>query len=65
MLDRLERRGHITRGGRPGDRRAVLVQLTSVRPAGRGNDPAGEITGLERRALGALPGAATAGLRPG
>ena len=32
VLDRLERRGHITRGGRPGDRRAVLVQLT---PSGR------------------------------
>ncbi|MEV7237936.1 hypothetical protein AB0N06_29490 [Streptomyces sp. NPDC051020] len=29
MLDRLERRGHITRGIRPGDRRAVLIELTS------------------------------------
>src|SRR4029077_340778 len=34
VLDRLERRGHITRGSRPGDRRAVLVPLTpSRRPA--------------------------------
>jgi MarR family transcriptional regulator, organic hydroperoxide resistance regulator len=28
ILDRLERRGLITRGARPGDRRAVLVELT-------------------------------------
>lgn len=28
VLDRLERRGHITRGTRPGDRRAVLIELT-------------------------------------
>jgi MarR family transcriptional regulator, organic hydroperoxide resistance regulator len=29
VLDRLERRGHITRGTRAGDRRSVLVELTS------------------------------------
>ncbi|MFD0351255.1 MarR family winged helix-turn-helix transcriptional regulator [Kitasatospora aburaviensis] len=28
VLDRLERRGHITRGVRAGDRRSVLVELT-------------------------------------
>lgn len=28
ILDRLERRGLITRGARPGDRRAVLIELT-------------------------------------
>jgi MarR family transcriptional regulator, organic hydroperoxide resistance regulator len=32
VLDRLERRGHITRGTRPGDRRSVLVELS---PSGR------------------------------
>lgn len=59
VLDRLERRGHITRGRRPGDRRAVLVELT---PAGR--RAAGAITGaiaaLERRALAGLPPEAVA-----
>src|SRR5262245_32789309 len=29
ILDRLERRGHITRGARAGDRRAVLIELTA------------------------------------
>ncbi|WP_027342073.1 MarR family winged helix-turn-helix transcriptional regulator [Hamadaea tsunoensis] len=29
ILDRLERRGLITRGTRPGDRRAVLIELTA------------------------------------
>lgn len=28
VLDRLEKRGHITRGARAGDRRAVLIELT-------------------------------------
>jgi DNA-binding MarR family transcriptional regulator len=62
VLDRLERRGYITRGTRPGDRRAVLIELT----------PSGEvaatkirraITGLERRALAALPPSVIASLR--
>ena len=62
VLDRLERRGHITRGTRPGDRRAVLIELTSsgqlaattIRQA---------IAGLEHRALGGLPDDAIASLR--
>jgi MarR family transcriptional regulator, organic hydroperoxide resistance regulator len=62
VLDRLERRGHITRGGRPGDRRAVLVQLT---PSGRQAAATirQAITSLERRSLGTLPAEAVAGLR--
>ena len=62
VLDRLERRGHITRGPRPGDRRAVLIELTSsgqqaattIRQA---------IADLEHRALDGLPPDAVAGLR--
>jgi len=62
VLDRLERRGHITRGTRPGDRRAVLVELTSpgqlaattIREA---------IARLEHRALEGLPDDAIAYLR--
>ncbi|MFF4423227.1 MarR family winged helix-turn-helix transcriptional regulator [Streptomyces sp. NPDC001549] len=62
VLDRLERRGHITRGARPGDRRAVLVELTdsgqlaaaTIRRA---------IADLERRALGGLSAEAVSGLR--
>ena len=62
VLDRLERRGHITRGARPGDRRAVLIELTSsgqraattIRQA---------IADLEHRALDDLPHDAVAGLR--
>ena len=60
VLDRLERRGHLTRGPRPGDRRAVLIELT---PAGR--RAAARIrqalAGLERRALTGLPDGAVAG----
>jgi DNA-binding MarR family transcriptional regulator len=62
VLDRLERRGHITRGARPGDRRVVLIELTetgrltaaTIRQA---------ITDLERRALDGLPAEAIDGLR--
>ena len=62
VLDRLERRGHITRGTRPGDRRAVLIELTAsgqraattIRQA---------IADLEHRALDGLPPDAVAGLR--
>jgi MarR family transcriptional repressor of emrRAB len=54
VLDRLERRGYITRGPRPGDRRGVLIELTSS-----GRQAAATIrhaiTGLEQRALGPLP----------
>ncbi len=62
VLDRLDRCGHISRGPAPADRRAVLIELTSsgclaaatIRRA---------VTDLERRALGALPADAIAGLR--
>ncbi|MCJ1676514.1 MarR family transcriptional regulator [Streptomyces sp. APSN-46.1] len=62
VLDRLERRGHITRGARPGDRRAVLIELTAsgqltattIRRA---------ISSLEHRALDGLPADAIAALR--
>ncbi|WP_051755850.1 MarR family winged helix-turn-helix transcriptional regulator [Kitasatospora purpeofusca] len=62
VLDRLERRGHITRGTRPGDRRAVLVELTA---SGRvaADTIRGAITDLERRALRGLPADAIASLR--
>ncbi|WP_328929079.1 MarR family transcriptional regulator [Streptomyces sp. NBC_00190] len=62
VLDRLERRGHITRGASPGDRRKVLIALT----------PSGQLTAttirqaiadLEHRALDGLPADAIAGLR--
>ena len=62
VLDRLERRGHITRGARQGDRRVVLIELTrsgqrtaaTIRQA---------ITALEDRALAGQSPAALAGLR--
>jgi DNA-binding MarR family transcriptional regulator len=62
VLDRLERRGHITRGTREGDRRAVLIALT---PSGRLTAATirQAVTGLERRALGSLPADAIAALR--
>jgi MarR family transcriptional regulator, organic hydroperoxide resistance regulator len=54
VLDRLERRGHITRGTRAGDRRSVLIELTTS-----GREAAAVIiatlTDLENRALGGLP----------
>jgi DNA-binding MarR family transcriptional regulator len=60
VLDRLERRGHITRGNRPGDRRSVYVDLTAT-----GRRAAGTIrhalTDLEERALGDLPVEAVTG----
>ena len=60
VLDRLERRGHITRGARPGDRRAVLVELT---PSGRAAAAVVRrtLTDLEHRALGDLPPEAVSG----
>ena len=53
VLDRLERRGHITRGVRAGDRRAVLVELT---PSGRATADTvrSAIAELEGRALARL-----------
>ena len=60
VLDRLEHRGHITRGSRPGDRRAVLIELT-----GTGRQAAATIrqtlAGLEGRALASLDAGALAG----
>jgi MarR family transcriptional regulator, organic hydroperoxide resistance regulator len=62
VLDRLEQRGHITRGPRLGDRRGVLIELTSS-----GRQAAATIrhaiTGIERRALGSMPAEAIAALR--
>jgi DNA-binding MarR family transcriptional regulator len=62
VLDRLERRGHITRGSRPGDRRAVVIELTPS-----GIEAAGTIRGaftdLEQRALAALPAETITALR--
>ena len=53
ILDRLERRGHITRGTLTGDRRSVLIELT---PSGQATADAigGTIAGLEQRALANL-----------
>jgi MarR family transcriptional regulator, organic hydroperoxide resistance regulator len=62
VLDRLERRGHITRSPRAGDRRGVLIELTSS-----GRHAAATIghaiTGIEQHALGPLPAEAIAALR--
>jgi DNA-binding MarR family transcriptional regulator len=62
VLDRLERRGHITRGTRPGDRRVVLIELT---PSGRltATTIRQAVANLERRALGDLPADAITTLR--
>jgi MarR family transcriptional regulator, organic hydroperoxide resistance regulator len=64
VLDRLERRGLITRGARQGDRRAVLIELT-----GAGRETAATIrqaiADLERRALGALSADTVSGLQAG
>jgi len=64
VLDRLERRGLVTRRSAPGDRRAVLVALTAS-----GESAAADIReamfGLEGRALADLSADAIAGLRVG
>ena len=62
VLDRLERRGQISRGSLQGNRRAVLVELT---PAGRRTAATirEAITAVERHALSSLPADATTGLR--
>ncbi|MFC9619967.1 MarR family winged helix-turn-helix transcriptional regulator [Streptomyces sp. NPDC056930] len=62
VLDRLERRGHITRGASPGDRRAVLIELTSSGQL-TATTIRQTIAGLEHRALDGLPKDAIAGLR--
>jgi MarR family transcriptional regulator, organic hydroperoxide resistance regulator len=60
VLDRLERRGHVTRGVRAGDRRSVLVELTD---SGRAAADLirRTLADLENRALDGLPGDAIAG----
>jgi DNA-binding MarR family transcriptional regulator len=60
VLDRLERRGHISRTTRAGDRRSVLIELT---PSGRATADtiAQTVAALEHRALNALPPEALAG----
>lgn len=62
ILDRLERRGLIARGPRPGDRRTVLIELTDD-----GEQVASLIRrtllDLEKRALAGLPADALAGAR--
>jgi DNA-binding MarR family transcriptional regulator len=62
VLDRLERRGLITRGPRPGDRRAVLIELTpdGARTAAQIRRA---LRALEKRALTDLPPDALAGAR--
>ena len=62
VLDRLERRGHISRGSRPGDRRVVLIELT-VSGQAAADVIRQAISALEARALAALPAGAVAGLR--
>ncbi|MFE7170286.1 MarR family winged helix-turn-helix transcriptional regulator [Streptomyces sp. NPDC057616] len=60
VLDRLERRGHITRGTRAGDRRSVLIELTE---SGRAAATliSQTLADLESRALDGLPAEALAG----
>jgi MarR family transcriptional regulator, organic hydroperoxide resistance regulator len=62
VLDRLEGRGHISRGSVPGDRRAVLIELT---PSGRLTAATirQAVIDLERRALAGMSADAIAGLR--
>ncbi|MEU1596447.1 MarR family transcriptional regulator [Streptomyces sp. NPDC005708] len=60
VLDRLERRGHITRGTRANDRRSVLIELTeSGRAAAALINQT--LADLESRALDSLPAEAIAG----
>ncbi|MFJ1706303.1 MarR family winged helix-turn-helix transcriptional regulator [Kitasatospora sp. NPDC088346] len=60
VLDRLERRGHITRGVRAGDRRSVLIELTGSGRAAA--DLIGRtLADLEHRALDGLPAESIAG----
>jgi DNA-binding MarR family transcriptional regulator len=64
VLDRLERRGLVSRRSAPADRRAVLVELTAS-----GQSAAADIReamfSLERRALADLPADAITALRVG
>jgi DNA-binding MarR family transcriptional regulator len=62
VLDRLERRGLISRGPRPGDRRAVQIELTAD-----GGETAALVAAtladLEREALAGLPAASVEAAR--
>ncbi|GAB1646481.1 MarR family winged helix-turn-helix transcriptional regulator [Krasilnikovia sp. MM14-A1259] len=62
ILDRLERRGLITRAARPGDRRAVLITLTDdgVRTAAQIRHT---LRTVEQRALAGLPADVVHGAR--
>lgn len=62
VLDRLERRGHITRGTLAGDRRSVLIGLTD---SGRAAAAVitGALTEIENRTLQNLPADAVTGFR--
>jgi MarR family transcriptional regulator, organic hydroperoxide resistance regulator len=60
VLDRLERRGHITRGTRPNDRRVVVIELTA---SGRlaADTVHQALSDVENQALADLPAEAVAG----
>ncbi|WP_246281520.1 MarR family winged helix-turn-helix transcriptional regulator [Fodinicola acaciae] len=62
VLDRLERRGHVSRGTLAGDRRSVLVELTD---SGRAAAAVirRTLTDIEDRALGGLPAETISGFR--
>lgn len=62
VLDRLERRGHLTRAPHPDDRRAVVITLS---PAGRGAAATVRraVRRIEQRALGDLSQARVDALR--
>lgn len=62
VLDRLERRGLITRGTRPGDRRSVLIELTPDGAAAAALISRA-LHDLERRALSGIPADAIEGAR--
>jgi DNA-binding MarR family transcriptional regulator len=62
ILDRLERRGLITRGARPGDRRAVLIELT-VDGAQTAALISQTLRDLEKHALAGLPADAVTAAR--
>jgi DNA-binding MarR family transcriptional regulator len=62
ILDRLERRGLVTRAARPGDRRAVVIGLTED-GAAAATRIRRTMDDLERRALGDLAAATVDGAR--
>jgi DNA-binding MarR family transcriptional regulator len=64
VLDRLERRGHVSRNRHPTDRRALVVELT---PSGRraATRVRRAITRLEQQLLGGLDAGSLDGLRAG